>query len=81
VEQEARADQAKKTLIDYRTYDNQSTEMIRMTLKPGGVLVNKNKIQETEMNDAEGWSWKPLEKGGILTIRHKTGNQVKVWAN
>jgi len=55
--------------------------MIRMTLKPGGVLVNKNKIQETEMNDAEGWSWKPLEKGGILTIRHKTGNQVKVWAN
>jgi len=81
VEQEARADQAKNTLIDYQTYDNQSTEMIRMTLKPGGVLVNKNKIQETEMNDAEGWSWKPLEKGGILTIQHKTGNQVKVWAN
>lgn len=30
------------------------------------------------MNNAEGWSWKPFAKGGILTIRHHTGNQVKV---
>ena len=80
MEIEVPADQSKNLLVSYRTYDNQSTEIIRMTVKPGVVLVNNNKIPETELNDAEGWSWKPLEKGGILTIRHHTGNQVKVVA-
>lgn len=81
VEKEVHTDHAINTLADYETYDNQSTEMIRMTAKPGAVLVNNNKIPENKLNNTEGWNWKALEKGGILTIRHQTGNQVKVLTN
>jgi hypothetical protein len=72
------ADKIKNTLINYRTFDNKSTEVIRMTQKPKTVLVNNQQIPETEQTDSEGWSWKPLEKGGILTVRHWKGNKVIV---
>jgi hypothetical protein len=49
-----------------------------MTQKPKTVLVNNQQIPETEQTDSEGWSWKPLEKGGILTVRHWKGNKVIV---
>ncbi len=71
-------DNLKNLLVSYLTCDNQSTEILRMIVKPEVVRVNNNKIPESEMNDAEGWNWKPLAKGGILTIRHQTGNQVKI---
>ncbi|MEI8115411.1 MAG: hypothetical protein WCI54_17390 [Bacteroidia bacterium] len=27
----------------------------------------------------EGWSWKPLQTGGVLTVRHMNGNEVAVF--
>jgi hypothetical protein len=72
------SDQIKITLINYRTFDQKSTEIIRMTQKPEAVLVNNQQIPETKQIDSEGWSWKPLEKGGILTVRHWNGNRVVV---
>ncbi|MBA4408357.1 MAG: hypothetical protein C0397_02910 [Odoribacter sp.] len=78
---EAPADRIKITLMNYRTFDEKSTETIRMTQKPESVLVNKNKIPETDQTDREGWRWKPLEKGGILTIRHQSGNRIAVMGN
>jgi hypothetical protein len=72
------ADKAKSALINYRTFDEKATEIFRMTQKPGEVLVNQQPIPETEQTDQEGWSWKPLEKGGILTVRHWNGNRVVV---
>lgn len=71
-------DNPKNLLVSYRKCDNQSTEILRMIVKPGFVLVNNNRIPETEMNDAAVWNWKPLENAGFLTIRHQTGNQVIV---
>lgn len=67
-----------KTLINYRTFDEKSTEIIRMTQKPDMILVNLKKISETDQSAIEGWSWKPLESGGILTIRHTSGNRIVV---
>ncbi|HEX7583645.1 MAG TPA: hypothetical protein VF373_03060 [Prolixibacteraceae bacterium] len=67
-----------KTLINYRTFDEKSTEIIRMTQKPDAILVNLKKISETDQSAIEGWSWKPLESGGILTIRHTSGNRIAV---
>ncbi len=74
------SDQSKNLLVSYRAHENQSTEILRMIVKTGVVLVNNNKIPETEMNDAEGWNWKPLENRGFLTIWHHTGNQGRVLA-
>ena len=72
------SEQIKITLINYRSFDQKSTEVFWMTQKPESVLVNKKPIAENEKSDSEGWSWKPLEKGGILTIRHLNGNRVVV---
>jgi hypothetical protein len=72
------AEKMKNTLINYRTFDNKSTEIIRMTQKPETVLVNNQQIPETEQTENEGWSWKPLGTGGILTVRHWSGNRVIV---
>jgi hypothetical protein len=66
------------TLINYRTFDEKSTEVIRMKQKPESVLVNNQKIRETEQTDSEGWNWKPLKMGGILTVTHWNGNKVVV---
>jgi len=72
------AGELKTTVINYRTFDEKSIEIIRLTQKPGAVLVNKKKIQETDRTDMEGWNWKPMEKGGVLTIRHLSGNRIAV---
>ena len=68
----------KNTLMNYRTFDEKSLEIIRLIQKPEAVLVNNNQIPETEQTDKEGWNWKPMEKGGILTVRHLNGNRVIV---
>jgi len=68
----------KNTLILYRTYDQKSTETIRMTEKPSAVLVNKISIAENNIQDGDSWSWKSLDKGGLLTIKHLSGNEIVV---
>jgi hypothetical protein len=74
------ADKLKNTLINYRTFDEKSIEIFRMTGKPVEVLVNQKPIPENETNQ-EGWGWKPMEKGGLLTIRHEKGNRIAVMGN
>lgn len=78
---EVPADKLVKTLIHYRTFDQNSAEIIRMTKKPNSVLVNQTEIRETDQPNQEGWSWSPLENGGILTIRHHNGNRIAVMGN
>ena len=70
------AELIKNTLVNYRTFDEKSTEIFRLTQKPVTVFVNNQPIPETEHSDKEGWSWSPLENGGILTVRHWNGNRV-----
>ena len=74
------ADQIDKTLLDYRTFDKKSTELIRLTARPGKVLVNQKPVPESDRAGEEGWSWKPMQKGGLLTIRHLNGNMISVIA-
>lgn len=68
----------KNSLINYRTFNEKSTEIFRMTQKPSEVLVNLQPTLETKQTDEEGWNWQPLEKGGILTVRHLNGNRIAV---
>lgn len=72
------AEQVKDALVVYRTFDQKSTEILRLSQKPAQVLVNKKPIAETNHSTLEGWNWKPLEKGGILTVNHQIGNEVIV---
>lgn len=71
-------DKMKNTLVNYRTFDEKSTEVFKMVKKPADVLVNQVEINENDQIETEGWSWKPLEKGGILTIQHQNGNRITV---
>lgn len=72
------AELVKSTLLNYRTYDDKSVETIRLTEKPVKVLVNLLEILESENPESEGWSWNPMEKGGLLTVRHLKGNKIVV---
>ena len=72
------ADKLGKSLLHYRTFDERSIEVFRLTTKPAAVLVNHEEIKETNGPDTEGWSWNPFTKGGILTIRHLNGNKILV---
>jgi len=65
-----------KVRFYYRTFDTVGTETIKLKVKPSAVLLNNNKLTETE--SGEGYSWQPLEKGGVLSVRRKNGNRVVV---
>jgi len=69
----------KISMINYRTFDQKATEIIRLTAKPEEVTVNKKPIPETNTLTSEGWSWRPLETGGVLTVTHLNGNEVAVF--
>ena len=71
----------KDVILNYRTYDNKGEEIIRLTQKPTAVLVNKNKIVESPIAETESWSWKPLNRGGIITVKHTSGNMITILAN
>jgi len=68
-----------KVALYYRTFDNSSTETIRMVSKPLKVVLWKNELPERNNLDSEGWQWIPMEKGGLLKVRHETANVVTVY--
>ncbi len=71
-------DQLKTIKIFYRSHDEKSTEVIRLTQKPTKVLVSNLEIKETKDPNQDGWSWKPMTVGGMLQIKH-TGTDVKIF--
>jgi hypothetical protein len=64
--------------IEYKTYDEDATEVLRITAKPKNVTVNGKSISERKNLEADGWTWEALDKGGVLEIRHNTGNEIVV---
>lgn len=74
------SEKVKETLVHYRTFDFKSTETLRLVRKPEAVTVNNTQIPETDSSTDEGWSWKPMQQGGVLTIRHLNGNQIAIFS-
>jgi hypothetical protein len=73
-------EQADRVLVYYRTYDNASVETLRMKEKPAEIWIGRHEIPESSAA-GEGWEWFPLPKGGILTVRHTSYNQVIILGN
>jgi len=67
-----------KALIFYRTFDNSGTETLRLTAKPARVLLNYKPAPELPEPSGQGWSWRPLDNGGVLTVIRGDANNVIV---
>lgn len=65
-----------KVKVYYRTFDNDGTEIIKLKSKPSAVLLNDDPLKEQSIG--EGYTWTPLEKGGVLSVRRKNGNKVVI---
>jgi len=64
--------------ITYKTYDNAATEVLRITAKPKSVTAAGKKIDERTDLNAEGWTFQPLDKGGVLRIRHTSASDIVI---
>ena len=62
--------------IQYKTFDDAGTEVLRITGKPKNITLNGKAISERKDLDAEGWTWEAFDKGGALRIRHDNGSEV-----
>jgi len=62
--------------ISYSTYNNAS-DILRLTGKPIYVTCNGIKLSEISDKGSEGYNWKPLSTGGILTVIH-SGKDVEI---
>jgi hypothetical protein len=62
--------------LHYMVYDNAGKEQIRLLKKPSGVLLDDRRA--TENGREEGYEWRALSKGGILTIRRTKAKNVVV---
>jgi hypothetical protein len=64
--------------ISYTTYDNESSEVLRLVTRPEKILVNGKSLKESGLQEETGWSWTVLEKGGVLRIVHNDGNRINI---
>ncbi len=64
--------------ISYSTYDPESNEVLRLIVKPRSITINGKAISETRDLDKAGWTWKPLDKGGVLKLMHSGGENIEI---
>ncbi len=55
-----------KEAIAYRTFDERSSEVLRITGKPKKVMAGGKKLNESEVITDDSWTWEELPEGGIL---------------
>ncbi len=71
------AEEVEQIVLYYKTFDDVSTETIRLTAKPSSVYQWDDKLPERTSLEQPGWTWQPLEHGGVLKVYH-TGNTIKI---
>lgn len=64
--------------ISYTLFDGRAEEKFRLKQKPASIHVNEAVLKEAGINENEGWTWQPLDRGGILTVRHANGSIVEI---
>lgn len=68
----------KKIKLYYRTFDTTGIEQIRLLKKPSLVMIGQKPVFELKELSAEGYMWKPMKKGGILTIKRQNSSTIIV---
>ena len=63
-----------KVKLFYRTYDSAGIEKIRLTRKPGSILLEYKPLAESKT--VEGFDWMPMRSGGLLIVRRAQGRKV-----
>ncbi len=64
--------------ISYTTYDPESNEVLRLVSKPKSITINGKVLANTKELAETGWTWKPLDEGGVLKLRHSGGENVEI---
>jgi len=64
--------------IFYRTFDTTGTEEFRLLKKPSAVLLNLKPATELKELTSQGFTWRVLNKGGILTVKRENCDKVIV---
>jgi hypothetical protein len=65
-----------KIQLHYQAYDADGTEVIRLAKKPSGVLFENKEGAEGQLE--QGYQWKPLNNGGVLTIKRKNAKKITI---
>lgn len=73
---EVPVDMAKNSLIHYRTFDPNSSEVFRLTAKPSKIMVGNKEILSNRNQQDDFYQWEELQSGGILTIHHTSANKI-----
>jgi hypothetical protein len=60
--------------IYYLTFDNSSSEVIRLNRKPEKITSGSVTLEEKSITGREGWEWVPMKKGGLLKVNHLNNN-------
>jgi hypothetical protein len=62
--------------IRFNTYDDSGVAVLRISFQPKVVWAgNKKLTKQTDMGK-EGWTWTPLDKGGVLMIKYSGSDEV-----
>ena len=72
-------DELDNVYLFYRTFDKGSTEILRMVAKPSRIKAGREVLSLRKDLTDQGWTWRPLDKGGIVIIRHRDSNTVTVY--
>ncbi len=63
-----------KVKLFYRAFDAAGSEKIKLARKPSAVLLENKPLKENQAG--EGYDWRPMPGGGLLTIRRENGRKV-----
>ena len=64
--------------ISYTIFDDSSREVLRLSGKPKSVRAGGKDLTETNEKNGEGWRWRPLKNGGVLTITHNAAKAIVI---
>ncbi len=66
--------------VVYRTYEPESTEVLRLGFRPAAVVAGTQKLSVRPALDADGYTVAPLGDDFVVRIRHSSSGEVRVAA-
>jgi hypothetical protein len=64
--------------IHYKTYLPSSSEILRLSFEPGTISADGKPLNKTGDPEKTGWTWKQLQEGGVVRIRHTEGREIQI---